>query len=148
MQVILIEEVPNLGHIGQQVSARDGYARNYLFPNKLAIPASVRNKAKLEHEKRIANFRLAKAKAEAEAVAQKVRGVPVSIARKVGEQDKLFGSVTARDIEEALAAKGIEIDRRKIDLKEPIKALGEHTVHVKLAGDIVADIKVSVVAEQ
>ncbi len=147
MQVILLEDMPNLGDIGEQVNARDGYARNYLFPNKLAVPASVNNAKRLAHEKRVANFRLAKAKAEAEGVAKKLSSVAVSIPRKVGEQNKLFGSVTAHDIEQALAEKGAKIDRRKIELSEPIRALGDYDVKVKLVGGISANVKVSVVAE-
>lgn len=147
MQVILLEDMPNLGDIGEQVNARDGYARNYLFPNKLAVPASTNNAKRLAHEKRVANFRLAKAKAEAEGVAKKLSAVSVSIARKVGEQNKLFGSVSAHDIEQALAEKGAKIDRRKIELHEPIRALGDYDVKVKLVGGISANVKVSVVAE-
>ena len=147
MQVILLEDMPNLGDIGEQVNARDGYARNYLFPNKLAVPASVNNAKRLAHEKRVANFRLAKAKAEAEGVAKKLSSTAVSIARKVGEQNKLFGSVTAHDIEQALTEKGAKVDRRKIELAEPIRSLGEYDVKVKLVGGITANVKVSVVAE-
>ncbi len=147
MQVILLEDMPNLGGIGEQVSARDGYARNYLFPNKLAVPASVNNAKRLAHEKRVANFRLAKAKAEAEGVAKKLSSTSVSIARKVGEQNKLFGSVSAHDIEQALTEKGAKVDRRKIELAEPIRALGDYEVKVKLVGGVSATVKVSVVAE-
>ncbi len=147
MQVILLEDMPNLGGIGEQVNARDGYARNYLFPNKLAVPASTNNAKRLAHEKRVANFRLAKAKAEAEGTAKKISATSVSIARKVGEQNKLFGSVTAHDIEQALAEKGVTIDRRKIEIEEPIRALGDYEVKVKLVGGVSANVKVAVVAE-
>ena len=147
MQVILLEDMPNLGGIGEQVNARDGYARNYLFPNKLAVPASVNNTRQLAHEKRVANFKLAKAKAEAEGLSKKLGVTNVKIARKVGEQDKLFGSVTAHDIEQALEAAGVKIDRRKIDLHEPIRQIGEFDVTVKLVKGVTAKIKVSVVAE-
>lgn len=147
MQVILLEDMPNLGDIGEQVNARDGYARNYLFPNKLAVPASTNNAKRLAHEKRVANFRLAKAKAEAEGTAKKISGTSISIARKVGEQNKMFGSVTAHDIEQALAEKGVKIDRRKIEIEEPIKALGDYEVKVKLVGGVSAKVKVAVTAE-
>jgi large subunit ribosomal protein L9 len=147
MQVILLEDMPNLGGIGEQVNARDGYARNYLFPKKLAVPASVNNTRRLAHEKRVANFRLAKAKAEAEGLSKKLGSTSVKIARKVGEQDKLFGSVTAHDIEQALEAAGVKIDRRKIELHEPIRQLGDFDVTVKLVKGVAAKVKVSVVAE-
>ncbi|HSI04809.1 MAG: 50S ribosomal protein L9 [Myxococcota bacterium] len=147
MQVILLEDMPNLGGIGEQVNARDGYARNYLFPNKLAVPASTNNAKRLAHEKRVANFRLAKAKAEAEGVAKKLSATAVSIARKVGEQNKLFGSVSAHDVEQALLEKGVKVDRRKIDVGEPIRQVGEYDVKIRLVGGVAATIKVSVVAE-
>jgi len=147
MQVILLEDMPNLGGIGEQVNARDGYARNYLFPKKLAVPASVNNAKRLAHEMRVANFRLAKAKAEAEGVAKKLSQAKVSIVRKVGEQNKLFGSVSAHDIEQALTEKGVTVDRRKIDLHEPIRSIGDFDVKVKLVGGVTATVKVSVVAE-
>ncbi|HET6344627.1 MAG TPA: 50S ribosomal protein L9, partial [Myxococcota bacterium] len=109
--------------------------------------ASTKNKRQLEHEKRVAGFKRAKARAAAEAVAKKIGGLSVKIARKVGEQDKLYGSVTPHDVQEALQAKGIEVDRRKLDLHEPIKALGDYEIAIRLADDIRATVKVSVVAE-
>jgi large subunit ribosomal protein L9 len=147
MQVILVEDVPNLGNIGEQVNARDGYARNYLFPNKLAIPASVNNKRRLDHEKKVAGFKLAKAKQAAEAVASQLKNTTITIARKVGETNKLFGSVTTQDIEAALAEKGVKVDRRKIVLGQPIKELGEYDVTIKLVG-VSAAIKLKVVADE
>lgn len=147
MQVILLEDMPNLGGIGEQVNARDGYARNFLFPNKLAVPASVNNAKRLQHEKRLANFRLAKAKAEAEGLSKKLSSTSVKIARKVGEQNKLFGSVTAHDIEQALAEAGVKIDRRKIELAEPIRAIGDYDVKIKLVSGVSANVKVSVTPE-
>lgn len=147
MQVILLEDMPNLGGIGEQVNVRPGYGKNYLFPNKIAVPASVNNAKRLTHEKRQAGFKLAKAKAEAEAVAKKLTGTQVSIARKVGEQNKLFGSVTAHDVEQALAEKGVKVDRRKIELGETIRQLGEYDVKVKLVGGVAANVKLTVVAE-
>lgn len=147
MEVILIEDVPSLGVIGEQVNVKPGYARNYLLPKKMAIPASVKNQRHLEHEKRLAGFQLARAKANATEVAQKLANTSVTIARKVGEQDKLYGSVTSHDIERGLADEGITIDRRNIVLVEPIKALGVYQVPVKLRGDVPAEVKVWVVAE-
>ncbi len=147
MQVILIEEVPNLGSIGEQVNVKPGYARNFLLPRKMAIAASVKNQRRLEHEKKVASFRLVQAKAKAMEAVKALADKSLTIARKVGEQDKLFGSVTAGDIALALVGVGVTIDRRKIQLREPIKALGDYNVPVKLAGDVLASIKVSVVAE-
>ena len=147
MEVILLEDMGKLGTVGAQVSVRDGYGRNFLIPKKMAILASVKNKHQLEHEKRIAGFRLSKVKAAAQAVADRLKSQSITISRKVGEQDKLFGSVTTHDIEKALADEGIKVDRRKISLAEPIKALGVYQVPVKLSGDVAAEIKVWVVAE-
>ncbi len=147
MEVILIEEVPSLGDVGEQVTVKDGYARNFLLPKKLAIPASVKNRRRLEHEKRLVSFRVAQARKEAESMAEKLANTSITIARKVGEQDKLFGSVTAHDIARALADEGVEIDRRKIQLEEPIKVLGVYEVPVKLSGEVPAQVKIWVVAE-
>ncbi|MBI5508283.1 MAG: 50S ribosomal protein L9 [Deltaproteobacteria bacterium] len=147
MEVILLEDMGKLGTVGDQVSVRDGYGRNYLIPKKLAIIASVGNTHRLEHEKRIAGFRLNKLKVDAQAVAEKLKSTSITIPRKVGEQDKLFGSVTTHDIEKALSDEGIKVDRRKIHLAEPIKALGVYQVPIKLPGDVGAEIKVWVVAE-
>ena len=147
MQVILIEDVPPLGAIGEQVSVKDGYARNFLLPKKLAIPASTKNRSLLAHEKRLASFRLARARSDDEAMAQRLANTSVTIARKVGEQDKLFGSVTTHDIERALADEGIQLDRRKLVLKDPIKELGVYQIPVKLRGDVDAEVKIWVVAE-
>jgi large subunit ribosomal protein L9 len=147
MEVILLEEIPALGSIGEQVTVRDGYARNYLLPQKLAIPASVKSQRRLEHERRIVGFRLAQAKKDAQAMAAKLANASITIARKVGEQDKLFGSVTAQDIARALADEGIDVDRRKIQLDDPIKLLGVYEVPVKLPGEVPAQVKVWVVSE-
>lgn len=147
MDVILIEDVLNLGHIGELVTVKNGYGRNFLLPKKLAIPASTKNRRRLEHEKRIAEARLKKAKAEAEQYAEKLASTSVTIARKVGEQDKLYGSVTAHDIATALEDEGVKVDRRKLVLDEPIKELGVYQVPIKLRGDVTTEIKVWVVAE-
>jgi large subunit ribosomal protein L9 len=147
MEVILVEDVTNLGSIGALVKVAPGYGRNYLLPKNMAVLASRKNKAQLDHNMRIANFRKAKAQAAAEDVAKKINGLTVKIARKVGEQDKLYGSVTTHDVQAALAEKGVDIDRRKLDLHDAIKALGEYSVIVRLSGDVRATIKLQVVAE-
>lgn len=147
MEVILIDDVPSLGKIGELLKVKEGYARNFLLPRSLAIPASSKNKRRLEHEKRVVGFRVAKVRAEAEALKTRLEKVSVTIARKVGEQDKMFGSVTSRDIHEALAKDGVELDRRQLHLHDPIKALGVYEVPVRLTGGVDAMIKVWVVAE-
>ena len=148
IQVILKEDVPNLGRSGELVSVKPGYGRNYLIPQGLAVVASRKNVAQMEHEKRAIEARSAKQRKDAEALAGTMKDVTVEISRQVGEGDKLFGSVTTRDIEEALAAQGHKVDRKKIHLHEPIKALGQYTVDVKIAREVTIQIKVWVVAKQ
>lgn len=147
MEVILIEDVANLGTIGSLVKVAAGYGRNYLLPKNMAILASTKNKARLEHEKRIANFRRAKAEAAAEGVRTRLESLQLRITRKVGDQDKLFGSVTAHDVQEALERAGITLDRRKVELPDPIKTLGEFNVGVRLSGTIKSAVKLTVAAE-
>ena len=147
MKVILREDVTNLGRSGEIVAVKDGFGRNYLLPRKLAVLASDKNVRQLEHEKSVIAARQAKLKAGAVETAKKIGAVSVSIARKVGEQDKLYGSVTALDIAEALAAKGTQVDRRHLHLAEPIKALGTYEVELRLHHDVTAKVKVEVVAE-
>lgn len=147
MQVILVDEVPNLGDIGDVASVKPGYARNYLLPRGLAIPASLKNRKRLEHEKRIAFHRLIKVKRDAAAIAKRLSAVSVTIARKVGEQDKLYGSVTGHDVHKALKDSGVEVERRRIQLDEPIKALGVYQVPIRLQNEVTAEVKVWVVAE-
>ncbi|MCK5688976.1 50S ribosomal protein L9 [Myxococcota bacterium] len=147
MEVILMEEVAGLGDIGELVSVKNGYARNYLLPQRKAVSASVKNAQRLEHQKRIANFKMQKALASAQSLADKLKATSVTIARKTGENEKLFGSVTAIDIHKGLQDEGVEIDRRKIILDEPIKSLGTYQVVVKVLGELTAEIKVWVVAE-
>ena len=144
MEVILIEDVPNLGDIGDLVTVKPGYGRNFLIPRKMAIPASSKNKARLEHEKRNAAFKLGKAKVASAEAAKQLGKVTLTFTRKVGEQDKLFGSVTSHDIAQALIEKGVTVDRRKVVLQEPIKAIGEYKVTVKLRADIVGEVTVKV----
>jgi large subunit ribosomal protein L9 len=147
MKIILREDVSNLGRSGEVVTVKDGYGRNYLIPRKMAVMANERNIRQLEHEKSVISARQAKLKGAAEEQARGLGAVQLTIARKVGEQDKLFGSVTALDIAEALAAQGKKVDRRHLHLPEPIKATGSYEVEIRLHRDVVAKIKVEVVPE-
>ncbi|MBK8252126.1 MAG: 50S ribosomal protein L9 [Polyangiaceae bacterium] len=146
MHVVLTEDLSNLGKSGELVRVRPGFARNYLIPRGLAVSATEENKARIEHEKKVAESRATKAKAAASELAQKLGSVKISIARPVGENDKLYGSVTARDIEEALAQQGYVVDRRRIDT-EPLKALGTYQVPVHLATSVTATVEVTVTAK-
>jgi len=147
MEVILLEDLPHRGSMGTLVKVAPGYARNYLIPNKLAIVASTHNKRQLEHEKRLVSFKRAKAEAEAQKFAKALEGLILTIRRKAGDQEKLFGSVTAHDIQDGLKLRGIEVDRRKIDLPESIRKLGTYKVEVRLGQDLSTTIDVSVVPE-
>ncbi len=147
MLVILKENVDNLGRIGDVVKVSDGYARNFLIPKKMVAPANESNVAAVEHQKKMLEKKRAAEKGTAEEVAKKIAGFTCNISRKTGEKDKLFGSVTTGDIADALKAGGIEIEKRFIHLKEPIKALGVHTVEIKLLPEVSADLKVWVVKE-
>ncbi|HVZ24058.1 MAG TPA: 50S ribosomal protein L9 [Vicinamibacterales bacterium] len=147
MEVILREHVDNLGRRGEVVKVADGYARNYLLPRKLALLATDGNKKQIEREREKFEAKEADERKIAEGMAARMGSVELEIARKVGEHDVLFGSVTTADIATALDAKGFEVDRRKLQLHEPIKKLGEFDVPLKLHRDVVATIKVKVVAE-
>jgi large subunit ribosomal protein L9 len=147
MEVILREHVDNLGRRGEVVKVADGYARNYLLPRKLALLATDGNKKQIERERAKFDAKEAEERKVAEAVSERLANVEISVARKVGETEALYGSVTSADIADALAAKGFAIDRRKIQLVEPIKKLGTFEVPVKLHRDVVAPVKVQVVAE-
>ncbi|MFT3913599.1 MAG: 50S ribosomal protein L9 [Anaeromyxobacteraceae bacterium] len=147
MKLILREDVDNLGKGGEVVDVKPGYGRNFLIPRGLAVPASTKNVRELEHEKAMASAKAAKLKASAEAVAKRLSDTPITLKRKVGEQDKLYGSVTALDVAEALAARGVQLDRRSIDLAEPIKTVGAHEIPVKLHSEVVAKVKLTVEAE-
>lgn len=148
MKLILREDVYNLGKSGEVVTVKDGYARNYLLPRNLAMLASAANVRQLEHEKQVIELRQQKMKGAAEEQAKKMGEVSVKITRKVGDQDKLFGSVTALDIAEALAKAGHKVDRRLIHLPEPIKTVGQFEVELRLHRDVTSKIKVEVAAEQ
>lgn len=147
MEVILKQDVDNLGLRGDVVKVADGYARNYLLPKKFAMQATEANKAVIEQMKAAAARRSAAEKIVSEELAAKLAPVALSFTRKSGEEGHLFGSVTSADIVAELATKGFEIDRRKVALSEPIKTVGETTVSIKLHREVVAQIKVSVVAE-
>ncbi len=147
MKLILREDVYNLGKGGELVEVKPGYGRNFLIPRGLAVLANPRNIREVEHQKAVAAAKAAKLKASAEAIAKRLSDTPLSFKRKVGEQDKLYGSVTAMDLAEALAGRGVQIDRRAIDLAEPIKTLGDFEVGVKLHSDVVGKVKVKVEAE-
>ncbi len=147
MEVILREHVDNLGRRGDVVKVAEGYARNYLLPRKLALAVNDNNKRQIDREKKLAEARDLEEKNAAEAVAQSLAQLEIAIPRRVGENDTLYGSVTSADIAQALHAKGFEIDKRKITLPEPLKALGESTIPVKIHRDVVAQVKVKVVPE-
>ncbi len=147
MKVILRESVENLGKGGEVVEVKPGYGRNYLLPRGLAVAANPKNVRELEHQKQIAFAKAAKLKASAEAVAKRLADTPVTLRRKVGEQDKLYGSVTAIDVAEALAGRGLQIDRRSIDLPDPIKSTGDFEIPVKLHSEVVGKAKIKIEAE-
>jgi large subunit ribosomal protein L9 len=148
MEVILREHVDNLGRRGDVVKVTPGYARNYLLPRKLALAVTENNKRQIEREKKLAEARDHEEKSAAEAVAARLGALDVEIARRVGENDALYGSVTSADIAQALKDKGFEVDKRKIALPDPLKALGETTVPVKIHREVVAQVKVKVVADR
>ncbi len=147
MKIILREDVYNLGKSGEIVNVKDGYARNFLLPRNLGMLASAANVAHLEHEKQVIELRQQKLKGAAADEAKKLANVAVNISRKVGEQDKLFGSVTALDIAEALAAAGHKLDRRVIHLVDPIRTVGTFEVELRLHRDVHAKITVNVKGE-
>jgi large subunit ribosomal protein L9 len=147
MEVILREKVEKLGNRGEVVKVSEGYARNFLLPHKLALLATPANRKQVEQEKTAAVRREANEKAEWQALAQQLAQLTIRLSRKVGENDVLYGSVTSMDIAEALQSQGFTIDRRKIDLGEALKSLGQHSVGIKLHRDVTATISVDVVKE-
>ena len=147
MEVILREHVDHLGHRGEIVKVAAGYARNYLLPRKLALPATAGNRKHVERERKIMEAKEAQEKGQAEGLAARLALVEISIARRVGETDQLYGSVTAVDIADYLKGQGFEIDRRKLILPEPIKAIGEHQVPLKLHREVTVPLTVTVVKE-
>ena len=147
MEVILKEDVPKLGHRGDVVKVAEGYGRNYLLPHKLAIEATQTNKAVIQQMKASAVRRSASEKADAEALSKQLEAVSLTFQRKAGEKDHLFGSVTSNDIADALEHKGFNIDRRKIQLQDPLKSLGEFEVPVRLHRDVTSRVKVMIEKE-
>ncbi len=147
MQVILLEDVSSLGKAGDLVKVADGYGRNYLIPQKKAILATEKNIKTLEHQKRLVQHRMAKTKKDIQRTAQEIEALSCTFAKSVGESGKLFGSVTSMEIEAYLKENGIEVDRKKIHLEEPIKSVGMFTVPIKLHPEVVANLKVWVVQE-
>jgi large subunit ribosomal protein L9 len=147
MELILREDVDKLGRRGDVIKVAEGFARNYLLPRGLAMPITTANKAMIEKEKQAHEARMAKEKAECESLAARIGGLRFVAPRKVGEHDVLYGSVTAADIAEFLAAKGIDIDKRKVLLEEPIKHLGEHEVKIKLHPEVQASLRLLVSKE-
>ncbi len=147
VQVILNEDVPNLGRTGDVVRVRAGFARNYLLPRALAVEANARNLRAFEHQKSIAMFKRERQKNLSLSLKERVEALVLEIKARAGEEGKLFGSVTNIDVERALREKGLSIERRKIILPEPIKALGEFAVPVKLDAEVEATVKLTVTAE-
>ncbi len=148
VQVILREDVHALGDAGDIVSVKPGYARNFLIAQGKAMPATAERVNQVEHQKRVIAEKRAKEFSDLEAVKAKLDGTSLEIEAQAGEEGKLFGSVTAQNLAELLAQKGLEIDRRKIVLSEPIKTVGEHTVAIRLRSDVLAEFKVSVTAAE
>lgn len=144
MKVILTDDIKGLGHRGDAVTVAPGFARNFLMPKGLALAATAGNVKRLEQEKRRYDARVATEKGQAEAVAKTVEGMTLVLKKKAGEQNALYGSVTSAELADALAAKGVTVDKRRIELEEPIKRLGQHTVHVKLHRDVTVGVVVDV----
>ena len=148
MEVILREHVDNLGRRGDVVKVAPGYARNFLLPRKLALPVNAGNKRLIERERKLAEERELEERQQAEAVASRLAEIELILVRRVGDTEQLYGSVTTADLADALAAKGLEIDRKRIHLDEPLKALGDFTVPVKLHRDVTAQLKVHVTKQE
>lgn len=148
MKIILREDVDHVGKMGDLVTVKDGYARNYLLPRDMAAPATERNVRALEHQKRLIDGKRKKERAASEELVKRLTSLPLTFPMQAGEDDKLFGSVTSKDIAEALAAKDFVVDKRKIVLEKPIKALGTFTVQIKFSSEISGDVTVSVVKEE
>ena len=147
MKVVLLENVPSLGKAGDLVKVADGYGRNYLIPQKKAIPATEKSLKVIEHQRRQVQQRLEKGKKDVEKLGQQIEKLSCTFAKTVGESGKLFGSVTSMDVENYLKENGIEVDRKKIALEEPIKNVGMFTVPIKLSAEVTVHLKVWVVQE-
>jgi len=144
MKVILKEDVNNLGVMGTVVEVKDGYGRNFLIPRNLAVEANPKNIRHFEHQKKTIEVKVKKVRKSAEDLAEQLSRMTLSMEARAGEEEKLFGSVTTKDIAEAISEKGVEIDRRKILLDEPIKHLGSYEVPIKVHQDVIANVKVEV----
>lgn len=147
MKVILKEDLKSLGKMGSVVNVSDGYARNFLIPKKIAVEANTRNVKALEHEKKQINERAGKLSREAQGLSERLASVKLTLSAKAGEEERLFGSITTMDIAEALKKEGLDIDRKRIVLDEPIKRLGDYTVAVKISPDITGRLSLRIVAE-
>jgi large subunit ribosomal protein L9 len=147
MKLIMLKEVDGVGEVGELVEVADGYGRNFLLPKGFAVAATARNKRQIEHEQRLREHRVARARQEAQTLAQQLQTVECHFSRKAGEEGKLFGSVTAMDLADKLKEAGYEVDRRRIQLDQPLKSLGNFTVPIRLQAAVSAEIKVSIVAE-
>ena len=148
MKVILKEDIPKLGRMGQTVDVARGYGRNYLIPQGKAIVATSKNLKALEHERMLIQRKAELARKEAEGLAEKISGVTLSLSRKVVEEDKLYGSVSVSDISQALQEAGVEIERKLIKLEEPIKSLGEFKVPIKVHDNVTAEVTIQVLKEE
>ncbi len=147
MKVILVEDVDDLGRAGEILNVKDGYGRNYLIPRKKALPATPQNIQKMEKMKKELEAARSKARSDAEKLSERIRSLSITLSRKAGEGEKLFGSVTSMDIQRALKEQGIEVDRKKILLQEPIKSLGIFHVPVRLHAEVTTEVKVWVIQE-
>lgn len=148
MQVILTQDVDNLGKAGELVSVKPGFGRNYLVPRGMAVSATVRNKNRLDHEKKVIESKVAKERASATEIAAKINVMTLQFERIIGADEKLFGSVTNRDIQEQLKRAGVEVDHRTIQLEQAVKALGKYEVPVRLAAGVIANLKFWVVGKE
>ncbi|SRR5712692_7033625 len=147
MKVILTKDLDNLGKAGALVEVKPGYGRNYLLPRQLAVLATAKNIRQLDHQKAGILARASKEKANMDAMAKKLSAIEVKFTRKVGEQNKLFGSVTSKDVHEQLTSQGYQVERKQIHLPEPLKEIGTHEVEVKLHSDVSAKVKVTIAAQ-
>ena len=147
MKIILREDVETLGKAGEVVKVKDGYGRNYLIPRKLAVLANVRNMKALDHDRRTIETRAKKTRKTAESTAATLSAVALTLSAKAGEEGKLFGAITSRDIAEALGKAGVIVDRKAIQLADPIKQVGDYKVKIRVAADVFPEISVSVVPE-
>lgn len=147
MKVILMQDVSNLGEVGDVVEVANGYGRNFLLPQGFAVAATAKNKRQLEHEQVIREHQVARVRKDAEGIAAQLRSMSCHFTRRTAEEGRLFGSVTSIDIAEQLKEAGLEVNRRRVQLDQPIRSLGNFTVPIRLAGDVVSELKVTVAAE-